>query len=1667
MATSELFAGYDPAGDDSDDSFIAPSQDGSEVYDAPINADADDGESDLEFLFGQEKPDDSKKTKKKSRSKWEKELDRRLREASSHYGDVDNIELDIKQRIDQLYEYSERRQSVESEILALFSGLLTREQFTVETAPTQENVSSAMPMDNTLHSSSEVDRAMDKVMKKLIRQTFRGRNPEGRFGPLGASEETRPSGTQTKVNTIINISNEALANMQDLNTLLHREREGDYVELDGVPLYKHTRYGTLYIIESGLMVTHILPLCSKLMQESSTMENNINPIIQEVIYLLYQLSQPPSEAWYNYWREAQPHYRALAVSQQYDHDAVISTELKRRSGIIGQYIHGLVSLRTAMLSSDLWTLVGEFRVNLENFKISGYRTAEQNQHVAMLKHRQNALANERDALIAEGEDSDDNSEENAVGGRLRREHSANETRKRRIQELRTQLYEVNEELAKERQAHMEAEQQTRLHCKTIRLLISNILAVPGDGLSLLSLLQESGLMSVLREEVIACFKQCHRAFTVSDSGDIIPHPAYINEGQRETIWDHLRLVHSILVSIDIGRFLSMSYAGVYTEQMQMNDLLLRSAEGQTSRKVDNDALVDLIRLNPKLARLRLKNPSKVPGFIINERFGGTRSQQSYGHLFCFPALIHLDTPFDISQGDVSKGQNTYHPTLPLSASVLLSLQGELHKIIGIDSDFEYCHWPDLDSDNSIYYELGVVLSLCFADLMREAEDRYFQSTDYQLLLDLHSWVVTYYRCLYSYISEKSKMEGKQAPPESYLLLVLRRYVGGDSLCAKISCEYLWKLIRKHSLSKSTHFGATSALRALYATLVLIDMFQDVGDNLAIMRICQDTLSMYLSGDIRSAIFWILRNFKLLAHPGNLFWFAISNLHMFRKVMRHIGSVTFTVDKVTSESMAYGGDSDVTDDEAPRTKTIIVTYESIFSSRNRNTTNDDILFNGRVIYNCVAMLANFRTNSAYLNDMLVSHIEILPIPLLYDVKYLYVFSDIAMDSNVWRNARLRWVGDLCVHLMESFFDSWLGRGNRFLPGEIFFNKSSSSIRGPFRPTAPDNIVPISRGYIHSDLLNEFIRRPGATVFEVSKDIHDIKIGATWDPSDDPILIKYYKQFHYLDDPVEFISELLGCRTFEVNRRLRELKLIGVDSPSTGTNEKLRQILERLVSKFNEEAIKVISELQENINEAIEMQRLGGLDSVCQVMEPFSASSHMLDSSEFKDLINILGLSHDWVLPKDISSLSMQLPVLLDTDSYTGGSHTQTKQRFSSVHGPSDGKPDTNLSESREDEDIHPDIDMYAPSVVSSRDIARLLLHILEELHKHNEIIAIGDIIIEALALVESATVIGTAQSLCNSLPQNESCLNKLRALLLVAGVYVEPPMLRCTAMLNQVIATDRLQVALNLSRLPLHRLRDIVRQEIRSKEDLRRLGRTVGNSEGDINGSYDMNMAGYNDPMEEYLDIGTSPNFKLPNRYTRKRRGRGGMVLSDTTHGRKFLNKGYGIDDEQDILDSASTTIEQHGAELQLVVDEVYRCISSGKLRIDAEDLMSVAEDHNCEVSYTTIRNICKSIGAIEEREKDKLWLVWAPEAAESAIAACIETFTMIPNVHGRFGGPSPNAFGVLSERDHLSVDNTPLRRLDVDTSLVSSIYEESLTLAREGRLRNKLKTRGDLQRLLG
>ncbi|GIX64982.1 pb-reticulocyte binding protein, putative [Babesia caballi] len=1661
----------------------------------------DEGEdSDIEFLFGT-KPQRKEKKSKKSSSRWQKELERRMRETDRHFIEAETVQFEITQSLDRITEHFERRQGVESEMLALFSNLLSREHFSVKanddkganaadneafdnlheahadgsqdipadgspnspltdttsTATEESRAASSKSRSHLSQSTSgfsfadkpstndaDTEKAMEKMMKKLIRTTFRGRAPEGRFGNLvKPTDEHKKPKASGNPKSVLTVCKEALSNMQDLNTLLSREREGDFVELDGVPLYKHTRYATMYIFEGNLVVTYILPLCEKILQAAAEGAQDFYELIQEVVYFLYQLAQPPSEAWYKYWLEAQPHYRELASSSECKEVPQLAAEVKRRARLVWHYLNGMINYRASLMSSNVWTLIGEFRMRLQKFEKAGYRTTEQSQRVEYLKQRQQAIAQERDAILADIAGSDDEMDADARTAlvRLRKDQGLLDERKQRIKQLRSELYNVNEELSSEREAHMDAQQQTRLHCKTVRLLVSHLLAVPGDGLLFLGLLQESGLIALLRDDILACFGVCKRAFTVSDMNIVNTHPAYLNEAQRELLWDSVRLVHALVVGVDIGRFLRAVYNGVRPPEMQLHDVLVNSGEEPGRSAADNEALLDLIRLNPKMARMVLRGAPNVGRFVINERFSGTRTQHNYEHWFRFPNLAHLQTPFEVISGLSANGAAGVHAVSAVSTSLAQSLQLELHNLIGIDSDFEHCHWSDNDADSvvgdsRIYYELGLLLSLCLGDLERGSQDRYFRPSDHRVIFDLHSWIVTYYRCLYVYVREKLRLEGRRAPSETFVALGLRRYLGGESLCAQVACSYLWQLIRTDSLAKSAHLGATSALRAFLADLSLFHMMGDIREYMHAVRIYHETLASYFKGDMRAVIFWILRNFKHLSHPTDLFCFALSSLHMLRQVLRPIGSMTFTVDRTRTEALGYASDSDVSDDGSAATKTIEITANSVFSSLNRSADTDDILYNGSVVYNCVAMLANFRTNSAHLNDILVTHLEAVPAPMLYDVKYFYVFRDVISDRRVWHNARWRWIGSFCARVLESFFDSWLGLGNRMLPAELFFNKCSGATKGPFRPFAREHVTPLLRGYEHCEFLSELLRRPDSDIYELSKELRGVGRGDRWEPEEDRNLVKYYNKFHFLEDPAAYIAELLGRRSADVQRRIEELNLTASDPRAAAHNAattavaNLKELLRKFVAAFHDLAIKVGAELHQSLSDALELRQLGGAGTINLVEEPKSATPKLLRSPEFKAIMDCLSIKPNWELPEELSLLPSLLEVLINPASYTSpasddqGTHGGAGRRRAKDSGSPPTTTDSDGSESSASE-----APPFTSVLVTSREIAELTLDLMRSLQRVNAADTLEPMLQKAIELVESAALFGRAETHCQNLPEDPEALAKLQALLTIADVGVFPPMFVCNRLYDETVALDRLQVALNLCRHPVDRIESLVRVVVRQPSSgpvkRRQSSKIIEDTdfedsmEGLLTGSHE---ASIDDHLDRFIDLHDNPPADAP------RPGTMGDLRVAASQAAQV-----------------PSSREAHRSGLRTVLSGLRQRLIQGDSRIDAASLMSACVFSDWDAAFATLRSICRSLGASEEFSQNTLWLVWpSPDAVGSAV----DSLTGMPPKRSRQSRRPPPpakaphvAIGVQCPAAQPARDFSALRRLEVDRDLPEALPE--------------------------
>ncbi|EKX72885.1 conserved hypothetical protein [Theileria equi strain WA] len=1737
MSDNELFGEADAR---SEDSFIVNSE-------PSVHSEDDD----YEFLFGTNVEETVDK-KVKTRGKRVKDLENLLRERKAAYNDFEGTEDEIRYTVDELADHWDRRQALESEILSLFSSLLTKEQISVDsvhTAHTQSmhsvynenhidgesNVHEELggstsfnppesSRSNTQQTTdadpesnpkvpTESNRIVGKLMKRLIKQTFRDKAPEGRFGSYSKASDVgkEKANHEFRLNTVTSIGKDALPALRDINTLLNRERGNDYEELDGVPLYKHTRPVTIYIFMNNFILSHILPLCTLLSRGAvSNPDIDTDAISKEIIYLLYQLSQPPSEAWYKYWVEAEQVYTSLNAAGSKDDS--ISSEIKCRMRVIEDYIYGLGVLRSSIVSNDIWFLVGEFRVKLEHFKREKFRTPAQTAHMHELRELQDKLSKERDELVQEMK-GDEDEEENVTHGRLRKDRNVRDANRKRLHELRKQLVRISGEIADENESVAIAEKQTLLHIATVRILIVQILTIPGNDLPILVILNESGLLSTIKTEIIASFESCKSGFIVSEDGNVESHAAYLSETQRATLWEYVRLVHAITSCVSISRI----FATPYMPTKQGN----KSVEYQTGRtsgtqsKISNDdqKIIELARLNPKLARMRIRgSTSDISTFKIDEHAGRTRKLSDYDRLFRFPTSEHTN-PYSSFLSDSNSTFGKYAPIFAegVTPENLKNLQLELQSLVGIDIDFEHIHYNQ--DGVHVYYELGLLLSLLFSDISREAEDRYSLPCDVEVLLDLKSWVISYYTTLYLNENKRRDSKGLEKLPEAFVLLALRRYVGNENLMPKVTCMYIWRLIRKSGMRKSSSLGAASALRSFYADLMLVFSFSNC-INEHVLDILKQLISSYLTNNIKSALFWILRFFKPLSHTTQIFVYSLSSLHLLSKIVTVMGNISYTVEKSQNRAISLDYDDDSDDSmDGGLTKRVVLSKNSIFSSKHISQDVDstpkdvipDIMYNGRVIYNCVFLLSNFRNNDPYLNDLLITHLEMLPPGLLYDLKYFYTFRNIIKDRRVWQNAHWRWIGEFCIYTLERFFDSWLMEENfKALPIELFYNKASTATVGPFRPCSRDHILPLSNGYKSCQILGSLLKNPDLSIYEVAREVKGMPM-SLWTREDDATLLKYASQFSFLDDPHTYIAELLGRPVKEVTRRLSELNEqmnkednndVFVDA-STQTF-KLKEACNIFYVRYPDIASTTLSELHENISESIEMKRLGGLDAICEVMEPISASQDILDSPEFLSILACLKIEN-WILPSDLDLFEQFLKVIKDPDSYNSAEIPLDMSGI--MHGPAD----TTV------------YDIYKPSKFealkmnfTSRDIARLILDIKDvatsakdvpdpmtsvvdqdsidileksmdtldifgnDAEKVDNLSKLSDdyieILQESLRLIDSAVILGRSESMCKNLPQDILSLQKLSDLLNIANVRINPPLLICESVGDGTIAKDRLQMAVNLFKLPEQRLRDISSYVPQ--------GFVVDTHQAQSTVDTDFPM-----DDEATLDFSKDPfeSNIMVNRTKKKR-----LKKSRTVENDEAVNMN---EPENNTLEKMLQTyrkglkfgrLKKHN-KIDLVLGNVLERLSSGLYEMNAAELMSLGMDTSLfkdfDKSLTNLSNLVKSSGATVEYVGDRLMFSFTHESSqvlkdylgatfkETDVSVSVPKRTRVKkrrNIPTRLD----IGVGVLDGLDPVETFNfDPFKNLESSVDLVSQLHKQSLELAAQKRLYNGI-TREALQTIL-
>ncbi|UKK01304.2 hypothetical protein MACK_002117 [Theileria orientalis] len=877
---------------DSDDSFIVDDDRSVDDFEGASDNREDSNDDDYDFLFGipqEDKAEEENKVKRRV-----KDLEKLLSSRAGAYEEFEGTEDEIRYTLEDLSYFYKSRQALELELLSLFSGLIKREKI----SQTKNHIKSSKDYDATnaenlftdretartddgnknkfhkynINKRKQSEKTMNKFLKNIIKQTFRNEQPEGRFGKFSkdrqstANMKTIDTNYEGEENVLVTIDSEALANLRDINTLLHRERRGDYEEMEGVPLYKYPRCASIYIFSHNFMSSFILPLCSVLNRGSVSEAIDVDQLVNELIYFFYQITQPPSENWYNYWVTAQSIYKVINIQLlqslgKDSHDAPnrsfksdeeknnnVKIELKYRTRVIDSYIKGLNTLRSAMESSEIWSIIGEFRLKLEHFKQNGYISKEELTELNNMKELQQSLSTERDTLIKEVEQLEEE-EDGAVLNRLRKDRElAQESRnavmakKKRIKQIRRELYDVTTGINEVNKKVDATRTKSEFHMQTVRILISQVLTIKSN-MGILYIFNELGILTLIRQELLMFFSTIRKAIVpvsyVADQtvdaggasktdenivleqqpeekGDYEYYPSYLTQLERNNLWQYVRIVYNILAGINITSLVG-DVKGVKGENKGHGESGTQDGGSSSATSGDLSGSTNGVDGSGTSNRYQQQggNNYKSREQLLEER---DRMERSYliEMYRMNPKLYNKfnDRVFRYNIRSANYNQkNNYHYTFKYSHTTggsnegtreekdKESLQNELNLLIGINSNLEHISFSnntgkegEVSGDKKeIDYELVLMLLVCCYDINREVDEEYYEPYDRIILFNIKSFVIRYYSMLYVKYSLKN---APKTIPTSFLFLAIKRYIGEDNIFTKLLLTYMNQLVKK-------------------------------------------------------------------------------------------------------------------------------------------------------------------------------------------------------------------------------------------------------------------------------------------------------------------------------------------------------------------------------------------------------------------------------------------------------------------------------------------------------------------------------------------------------------------------------------------------------------------------------------------------------------------------------------------------------------------------------------------------------------------------------------------------------------------------------------------------------------------------------------------------------
>lgn len=202
-----------------------------------------------------------------------------------------------------------------------------------------------------------------------------------------------------------------------------------------------------------------------------------------------------------------------------------------------------------------------------------------------------------------------------------------------------------------------------------------------------------------------------------------------------------------------------------------------------------------------------------------------------------------------------------------------------------------------------------------------------------------------------------------------------------------------------------------------------------------------------------------------------------------------------------------------------------------------------IFNGKIVNICMHILENFKRNSLYINDLIITYFEHLikhknneyNFLIFFDIKYFLIFKDIINDPEAYNNPHYYWIPCFFENIIACFFKIW--KSNYFIVNELLFTKDINK----------NNSNLLNEKYLLS-IFSNYNEGNDPFIFQQLNEgiyINDIFINLNnkkrlesleWSNEDIENLKFYFKQFKHMHNFLPFISEMLNKSSNVVKNQL---------------------------------------------------------------------------------------------------------------------------------------------------------------------------------------------------------------------------------------------------------------------------------------------------------------------------------------------------------------------------------------------------------------------------------------------------------------------------------------------------------------------------------------------------